>query len=123
MNTLSAEQQRLLQGMGYTLLRRADAPRAPSQVAEPEPVFQPAGSGAATAAPAQPSAAPHPLWSQILLALNAPPERAGLFLADSGPALQFEGDRLGLNLDALRRDPVAKRRLWQTLRALRPAPG
>lgn len=115
MITLSSEQQRLLQGMGYTLLRRADTPRA--GVAEPR-----AGEAPAPEAPAlnQAGQAPHPLWTQILHALGGPADRAGLFLVESGPALQFDGPRLGLNLDALRQDPDAKRRLWQTLRALRP---
>lgn len=115
MITLSSEQQRLLQGMGYTLLRRADAPRA--GVAE-QPVDEPPAQ--AEAGQAEGAAQVHPLWPQILHALGGPAERAGLFLVDSGPALQFDGPRLGLNLDALRQDADAKRRLWQTLRALRP---
>ncbi len=114
MISLSSEQQRLLQGMGYTLLRRADAPRP--GVAEPQ-----ADDATTPAAQAQPEASqPHPLWLQILQALGGPAERADLYLVDRGPALQFDGPRLGLNLDALRHDADAKRRLWQTLRALRP---
>jgi hypothetical protein len=115
MITLSSEQQRLLQGMGYTLLRRADAPRP--GVAESRPDDVPAQTAPALSEADQ---APHPLWPQILHALGGPADRAGLFLVDSGAALQFDGPRLGLNLDALRQDADAKRRLWQTLRALRP---
>lgn len=115
MITLSSEQQRLLQGMGYTLLRRADAPR--QGVAEGPVDEAPAQIAAALPAAGQPA---HPLWTQILHALGGPAERASLFLVDAGAALQFDGPRLGLNLDALRQDADAKRRLWQTLRALRP---
>lgn len=116
MNGFSAEQRRLLQGMGYALLQRTGAPAsaeakpaiAANQTTEPAQTFSPAAA--------------HPLWAQILRALGGPAERAGLFELESGPALQFDGPRLGINLRALRDDADAKRRLWQTLRDLRPDP-
>ena len=116
MSGFSPEQRRLLQGMGYAVLQHArDA--APAAARSPVPANRVAEPQPASAEPAS-----HPLWTQILRALGGPAERAGLFEVDSGPALQFDGPRLGINLMALRGDPAAKRRLWQTLRDLRPDP-
>ena len=116
MSGFSLEQRRLLQGMGYTLLQRvgASAPAETNAMA--------GASRAAEPEPTRATPAAHPLWTQILRALGGPAERAGLFEVESGPALQFDGPRLGINLMALREDPAAKRRLWQTLRDLRPDP-
>jgi hypothetical protein len=123
MSGFSALQRRLLEGMGYELLQRVAAPTSASGAgaAAALPIDQPApSSGEANPTNARAKASDSPLWSHILRALGGPPERAGLFLVDEGPALQFDGPRLGLNLDALRRDAEAKRRLWRTLRELRP---
>lgn len=125
MSGFSAQQRRLLEAMGYVLLQRLAPPLPAAEVAAgaqaPAPSERPVPhAGDSTPIAPLDAARDAPLWSHILRALGGPPERAGLFLVEQGPALQFDGPRLGLNLAALRQDPEAKRRLWRTLRELRP---
>ena len=125
MSGFSTQQRRLLEAMGYELLHRAVAPAGVAAATVQSAATTEKDRPSRPLAAATPSVGPaiateSPLWSHVLRALGGPPERAGLFLLDAGPALQFDGPRLGLNLAALREDPDAKRRLWRTLRELRP---
>jgi len=91
----SAEQQRLLSAMGYTLYRQASAAPGPSAAAA---IVQEVPMAYAPA----PTATNHRLSEAL--------QRA---------AAGRDVSALVNDLDALRRDPLKKRALWPRLRALR----
>lgn len=115
-----AHRQLLLREMGYTLWRQRDRSALGNA---------PATAGALAAATAladRPSAPlPHatdPLWRALLLAcaaVDASADSLGWEARTHGPAIEFDGPTLRLNLQALRADGAAKRALWKTLRGLR----
>lgn len=72
--------------------------------------------------PAPRGAAGDPLWQALLRAAGAEtvdPATLGWEERLHGPAFDFDGPTLRINLIALRQQPAAKRALWKTLRALR----
>lgn len=98
----SAEQQRLLAALGYTLYRpvTAAAPAVENDRDRPQP--------AAAAAPPPPPAPP-PRSARLL-------DHLRLAAGGHDPA------RLAIDLSALRGDAAAKRALWPRLRTLRRTP-
>jgi hypothetical protein len=130
-----ANQVRLLEAMGYRLLRRAidsapvaDAVDAVVPASTTGTVAAKAPPSSGTAAP--PSTASLPvgngpgdrLWAAVLGAAALDPPRAdalGIRRAVSGVAFEYIRDELWIDPLALGGDASAKRRLWKALRALR----
>jgi hypothetical protein len=94
----TAEQQRLLGALGYTLYRRG------------APVVAPAAPASASAMPSESAAA-----------RAASGTVDTLFAALQRAAAGRDITALAVDIDALRRNPTRKRALWPALRALRRA--
>lgn len=118
-----ALRRRILAEMGYPTLRwrgRAPAPSAPAPALPERPAQALASADPVT----------DPLWTALLRAVGAvdlDTAELGWERRQDGPAFDFDGPILRINLEQLRRQPRAKRELWKTLRALRrqlagPAP-
>lgn len=109
----SAEQQRLLGAMGYTLFQRA----APGPATMPQPVPMP--NVATSRAPAR------QMPTSIADSASVRVQPAGnvnkLLAALQQAALGQDVSALVEDLAALRRDPLKKRALWPQLRTLRRA--
>lgn len=102
MSLWSARQHEWLEAMGLDVFQTASA--APGEHAAPE-ATRPADASGQVASPDRAR-----LPRALLQVLRARPE----------PAADL--DALDVDLDALRRDPAAKRALWTRLRALRARP-
>ena len=107
----SAEQQRLLGAMGYTLFQRA----APGPATMPMPIPMPKTSATRTPARAMPNPDSLPTSARVGPADN----HDKLFAALQQAALGQDVSALVGDVAALRRDPHRKRALWPQLRTLR----